>query len=332
MVKTEELNQNNVTRTKAYLDFYLRHPEIHWAFLAHMVSRNGGWSMTDLKGELLSRLLSRKEKQSYFSFLERGNWLIFQDAFPQLLLYEESIKRKEPLFSLLRYFNVSFFMETIWDYCWRTPDSAILTTALIINEQNYIEKRVIQNQTFIKEVFKTLEFELQELLSLNHILFPYIDYGILKLAGQAVNQFESLPERIRLGKRLYTILFEKDLLIKAVEWAKEHTHTGSRMDYWPHIFSHVNEGIPSLQYKKKLKTCKLRAGARRIYSPSLKNAWKNVEHEDAGHNEWFSDFRILDYLKDKEEPLIGNIEYDYCQALEKLEMAAFTKKVLSILD
>src|SRR3954466_2277733 len=51
--QTRLLNQNNVTRTKAYLDFYKLHPEIHWAFLGHMVSRNGGWNMTDLKGEFL---------------------------------------------------------------------------------------------------------------------------------------------------------------------------------------------------------------------------------------------------------------------------------------
>lgn len=48
---THSLNKNNVTRTKAYIDFYKRHPEIHWAFLGHMVSRNGGWNMTDLKGD-----------------------------------------------------------------------------------------------------------------------------------------------------------------------------------------------------------------------------------------------------------------------------------------
>ena len=54
-LKTEQLNVNNVTRTKAYLDFYIAHPEIHWAFLGHMVSRNGGWNMTDLKGEFLTR-------------------------------------------------------------------------------------------------------------------------------------------------------------------------------------------------------------------------------------------------------------------------------------
>ncbi|WCK52537.1 DUF2515 family protein [Aneurinibacillus sp. Ricciae_BoGa-3] len=86
-------NVNNITRTISYYDFYCRHPEIHWAFLGHMVSRNGGWNMTDLKGELLSRLLTEQEQKHFFHFLERGNWLIFQDVFPQFLLYEESLKR-----------------------------------------------------------------------------------------------------------------------------------------------------------------------------------------------------------------------------------------------
>jgi len=57
-LKTKQLNVNNVTRTKACLDFYIFRPEINWAFLGHMVSRNGGWNMTDLKGELLSRLMN----------------------------------------------------------------------------------------------------------------------------------------------------------------------------------------------------------------------------------------------------------------------------------
>lgn len=98
LIQTEIKNQNNITRTKSYLDVYLRHPEIHWAFLGHMVSRNGGWNMTDLKGDLLSHLLTEQEQQFFFSFLERGNWLIFQDIYPQFLLYEESIKRNKPLF------------------------------------------------------------------------------------------------------------------------------------------------------------------------------------------------------------------------------------------
>ena len=76
--KTIQLNVNNITRTKAYLDFYLRCPEIEWAFLGHMVSRNGGWNMTDLKGEILSRLMSEKSVQAFFAFLERETGSFFK--------------------------------------------------------------------------------------------------------------------------------------------------------------------------------------------------------------------------------------------------------------
>jgi hypothetical protein len=331
-LKTEELNKNNITRTKAYLDFYKKHPEIHWAFMAHMVSRNGGWSMTDLKAELLTRLLSKKEKSSFFAFLERGNWLIFQDAFPQLLLYEESLKRKESLFRLLPQFNVSIFIETIWDYYWESSNSSLLTIGLIINEQNYIENRVIQNQNYIKDVFSTLEFEIQDFLSFNQILFPYNVYGVTTLAGQTVNQFQSLHERIQLGKRLYAILFDKEVLEKVEEWAMAHPHTASRKDYWPHIFNDVHEGIPGLKYQIKLSSCKLKSGARRIYSPKLQNAWENVIHPEAEPGEWFTDFKVLDYFIEIDESSLGNIEYDYCQTLEKLELAAFAKKIISILE
>lgn len=124
----------------AYFDFYQKHPEIHWAFLGHMVSRNGGWNMTDLKGDLLTRLLTNKERDAYFTFLERGNWLIFQDAYPQFLLYGESLKRNKPLFYLLPALDISSFMESVWNYFWKRRDSYILTIALVINEQNYLEK------------------------------------------------------------------------------------------------------------------------------------------------------------------------------------------------
>lgn len=65
--------------------------------------------MTDLKGEFLTKLLAKKERESFFHFLERGNWLIFQDVYPQFLLYEESLRQKRPMFYLLPHLNVSIF-------------------------------------------------------------------------------------------------------------------------------------------------------------------------------------------------------------------------------
>ncbi|MGR5964286.1 DUF2515 family protein [Bacillus cereus] len=67
-IQTEQLNKNNVTRTRAYYQFYIQYPEIHWALLGHMVSRNGGWNMTDLKGDLYTRILSEKDQFIFFLF------------------------------------------------------------------------------------------------------------------------------------------------------------------------------------------------------------------------------------------------------------------------
>jgi hypothetical protein len=327
---THFLNKNNVTRTKAYIDFYKRHPEIHWAFLAHMVSRNGGWNMTDLKGGFLSRLLSKKESNAFFNFLERSNWLIFQDAYPQFLVYEESKRSGKNLFYYLPHLHVSTFMETMWNHFWNEADSYLLTISLIINEQNYLESRVLKNQTFQKNIFNTVEFKLQDFLALSHILFPYTKNGKMKLIGQTLHQFESLHERILLGKRLYNILFYDAERLHSIEkWAKEHPHSGSRMDYWPHLFHYVNEEVPGKGFMPRIKSCSIIKGMPRIYSPRLEFAWKNQKHDPADVGDWYEDWRIIYYLTVLEDYMDGEIENEYCKTLEKLELAAITKKIIA---
>lgn len=324
--ETEEHNLNNITRTKAYLDFYLRFPEIEWAFLGHMVSRNGGYNMTDLQGELLTRLLSKQERASFFSFLERGNWLIFQDVYPQFLLYQESLRRGKRLFYLLPHLHVSTFMETIWNHFWENGDQYIHCIALVINEQSYLEKRVVQHPVYQKEVLRKFEFFLQDVLSFNHILFPYENRG---LKGQTLHQFESLHERILLGKRLYGVLFKnKDFHRQALDWARSHPHTGSRKDYWPQLFHHVKEGVPGIKYPLRLKGCKLRKGASRFYSPMLENAWKNVSQHEAEPGDWFQDVGVAAYLEEDIDMIDGEIKDEYCKTLERLEIAALAKKTI----
>lgn len=330
---TRQKNRNNVMRTMAYYDFYCRYPEIHWAFLGHMVSRNGGWNMTDLKGELLSRLLSEKEQQDYFRFLERGNWLIFQDVYPQFLLYEESLKRQTKLFYLLPYFYVSVFMQTLWNHFWDYRDCYLLAIGLVINEQSYLEKRVIQNSFYQKTVLKTIEFKLQDILSLNQILFPCYQEdkrGFEKppeLIGQTLYHFVSLHERILLGKRLYTLLFShSDVLKRISQWAAKHVHTGSRKDYWPHLFNDVKESVPGISYKQQIKNCQLKPGAKRLYSPSLLHSWSNVQHEEAEAGDWFEDWKIMYYLINLKEEVDGEILHDYCKTLEKIEFAIMAQE------
>ena len=101
-------------------------------------------------------------------FLERGNWLIFHDAYPQLLIYEESIKQGRNLSYLLPHLFVSSFMEIVWTYFWGHKDSSLLTIALIINEQNHLEQTLIKEPAIQNEVLDKLEFALQD-LSLIHI-------------------------------------------------------------------------------------------------------------------------------------------------------------------
>ncbi|NEU31176.1 DUF2515 domain-containing protein [bacterium LRH843] len=329
--KTKQMNVNNVTRTMAYLDFYRFYPEIHWAFLGHMVSRNGGWNMTDLRGDLHSRLMNEKTKKIFFAFLERGNWLIFQDAYPQFLLYAKSMKQGRSFFHLLPYLNVSAFMEVMWNQFWKKRDSYTLAMAHIINEQNYVESRIVQHPAYKNKVFHTLEFVLQDLFSFNHILFPFHEGDKTLLTGLTLHHFGSLHERIMLGKRLYSLLFRNQKQWENIfHWAITHPHTGSRKDYWPFIFNDINEGMPGGIFQRRLKNCQLKKGASKIYSPRLEHAWKNIDHLPAEHGDWFTHLSVIDYLKKETNMINGEIVSEYCETLENLELVALAKKTLFI--
>ncbi|MGG4439452.1 DUF2515 domain-containing protein [Brevibacillus fortis] len=317
-------NRDNIDRTRAYLSFYQKHPRIHWALLAHLVSRNAGWNMTDLQGELLPRLLRTKEQHDYFSFLERGNWLIFHDAYPQLLLYEESVRRQTNLFYLLPHLGVSTFMQAIWNHFWKTDDKQLLAIGLIINEQNYLEDQIMKDSAYQNSVVRTIPFALQELLKLNLILFPHKGADSLQLAGERVFHFASLPERISLGKRLYSLLFGGTNRQEAsYAWALQQPHTGSRKDYWPHLFHDVNDTAPGKSYQVKLMNCQLRSGANRLFSPTLRQVWKPIHHEPPKELDWYKNksdvWRVLNQAE--EAANAAEMSEAYCQALSKIEWA-----------
>ncbi|MFG6149179.1 DUF2515 family protein [Halobacillus sp. B23F22_1] len=321
-------NQNNITRTQAYFNFYQNHPEVHWALLAHLVSRNAGWNMTDLKGEYLPKLLTDQEQVDFFAFLERGNWLIFQDAYPQLLLYEESKKQKRPLFHLLDPLNISKFMKPFWENMWSNERKEELTIALIINEQQYIEKRVIHNTHYKNKVLDTIMFKLQDVLDFNHILIPYTTplQQKTKLVGGTVHHFSSVEDRITLGKGLYDLLFSvQSRLTQTVKWAETNPHTGSRKDYWPDLFNDVKESTPGQVHELKSSPCSLQVKASRIYSPSLPSVWKDWEHNKAEPGDWYPNKKMFHFVKQPIKQLSGDIEKTYCETIEELEMAAFTK-------
>ncbi len=76
-MQTEQLNKNNVTRTRAYYQFYVQYPEIHWALLGHMVSRNGGGEKIDFRGGFYKKNLFEKKEKKFFFFFLKGKWRFF---------------------------------------------------------------------------------------------------------------------------------------------------------------------------------------------------------------------------------------------------------------
>lgn len=227
-LKTFSCNKDNISRTNAYYRFYSLHPDVRWSLLAHMVSRNAGWNMCDLEGQWVPRILGQEKRQQLFLTYERANWLIFQDAYPQLLLYHYSTKFGKPMFHLLKYFHVSLFMECEWNYYWKVRDCDRLTTSLIINEQNVIQLPVMEHPFYARKVFKTALFFLQDLLHFSYVLFPTVGGD---LYGASVNGFWSVTKRIDLGKRLANILFHNELHPGFILFVKNTPHTGSRYDY-----------------------------------------------------------------------------------------------------
>lgn len=345
--QTCEANRNNITRTAAYLAFYNLHPDIHWAFLAHMVSRNGGWSMTDLSGDIMPRLLSLDERRHIFEFLERSNALIFHDAYPQLLLYRESRLAGKPLFHLLPLLGVSRFMLPVWERFWRKPEPAPLTICLIMNEQHYIEGRVVQNAFFRRQVLSKPAFRLQPALQETQVVFPYrrikqdepSGRQLWRLTGVILESFSDLQERIEVGKTLYAMLFGNPIINNGVHaFAAAHSHTGSRADYHPALFAAHQKASPQqVGAAERLDGDGIRPGAERLdgyairsgvppfYSPQLEEAWADQPFEAPGGSDWFADMKQLRPFGSAKAPRALDITGEACLGLYKLELAVFLK-------
>ncbi|WP_404409463.1 DUF2515 family protein [Jeotgalibacillus malaysiensis] len=284
-----------MTRTDAYFQFYCKHPEVHWALLAHLVSRNGGWNMTDLKGSLLEHIFSERSRRDFFIFLEKANAFIFHDAYPQLLLYEKSKETKKDYMHLLPQFSVSAFMEPVWQSFLKQQNSKFLTIALIINEQHYIELRLIANAYYRTSVYESFTFKYQEFFHLNHVIFPYAMEKHVKVIGLNVSHFAPLEQRIELGKKLYGMLYHSSYQLKTIlKFASNNPHTGSRSDYWPQVFSS-------------------RRG-KGIFSPTLNIAWENREHTFT-NGDWYQSGDPLPYFKEVTLPEKLDITRQYAITL-----------------
>lgn len=242
--ETGRKNLDNISRTNAYQDFYMETPEMIWAFLASMVSRNGGYNMCDLQGEWFPKMIDPAMRQRLFLTYERANWLIFRDAYSQLLLYSYSTKMNRPMFHLLKYLDVSEFMEKEWNVFWKTRDKKRLMISLIVNEQNVIHRPVIKHHVFKKRVFNSYMFAFEDWFHFSTVLFPTCEG---ELYGASVNGFKSVSKRINLGKRLADILFDRRYYPLFLEFALKTEHTASRNDYEKYFPFHKKRDTPFLR-------------------------------------------------------------------------------------
>jgi hypothetical protein len=331
-IETERLNRNNITRTMAYWTIYKSYPELHWALLAHLVSRNGGWSMTDLQGQWLPHLLSKQRFDAIFDLLESCNSLIFGDAYPQLRLYAESKRTGRNLFNLLPRFGVSAFMSLFWEEFWSDGNPIPLTVALIINEQHFIHSRVVEDDRYRREVFTSFSFRSQPLLQLNQILFPLKranragSTSPIRLAGRVLENFENLRERIEFGKSLYGMLFGyPDVLQGATLFAEQTVHTGSRADYWPHRFT--PHSMTKAGGKSELSDM---ATGPSIFSswlsPSLPDAWPNRPIIKPKKEDWFHERDALTYLEQIKLPRVIDMTHEHLLGQNKLQTAVLLER------
>ncbi|MFA1820745.1 DUF2515 family protein [Virgibacillus oceani] len=257
-------NVDNISRTNAYLQFYLQHPEIGWALAASLVSRNAGWNMTDLYLSPFQRMFSKKELLHLFMTYERANWLIFSDAYPQLLIYKQAKSANKPLFHLLKYFYVSEFMINEWFHFWNFHDYDRLIRSLIINEQNVIHSPVINHSYFQYHVFHKLPYLLQNIFWMNAVLLPTKN----GLYGAYVHGFTSLTNRITLGKRIATTIFHPHIHEQVLDFMLTHEHTGSRKDYERFL----NFSFPE--------------------APMLRLIYPVITHEDHIRNDWMKQRKV----------------------------------------
>ncbi|MBM7703318.1 DUF2515 family protein [Metabacillus iocasae] len=280
--KRQKMNIDNLSRTNAYADYYEVYPEIQWSFLASMVSRNAGWNMCDLEGKWLPCFLNKQTRDLLFLTYERANWLIFHDVYPQLLIYAISKAKGKPYFYLLPHFGVSSFIIKEWQLFWIKGDQKRLRTSLIINEQNIIQRPVIEHPFYKKKVFRSFVFTFQDFLHFSCVLFPTIDGEIF---GCSVHDFWKLTKRIELGKKLAQILFNPTHFESFLCFSRQTPHTGSRHDYEQY-----------LNPKKEKDT------------PILRTTFPIVSHHQSKNNDWMEDQRrILKWQKDIPYPPKTNV-------------------------
>lgn len=214
----EARNCDNIARTASYLELYRytveNPPELPWLLMAHLVSRNAGWLMSDL-----ARSQTRGQAgippevfAEIFLFLERANYLIFYDAWAHTLAQLRGVAF-DP--------QTPRFMRAAWAKYGAQPDERQLVLDLVHNEQHYIEHRVVHNPRFARPVqmIGFIEAAGRE----KPITLPLSPVEI------RVGGFADITRRIATGRRIYDeVLADRKQRHAIYEWALANPHTGDR--------------------------------------------------------------------------------------------------------
>jgi hypothetical protein len=279
-------NLTNPTRTDYYLEFWRLHPEVPWALLAHFVSRNAGYQMSDLIRLRMQGFVELMTSIGVFMMLEAANIIIFYDVCPALEAYraakrlwefhEEDRSRelfemlKEPEFDVdpfivdqwIEFFAVAKaenFAVPGWSFDWSagTPIQK-LSFALIINEQNQIEDRLVNDpkHRYLEDmaIDAASQTWIADAFGATRLSFPLATSDFNGVASELliyrVSEFFTLTNRIETGRNLYVHLFlNESICRRLILWLSGlpslSAHRGTRVDYNPKDYSiHVSSVIP----------------------------------------------------------------------------------------
>jgi hypothetical protein len=217
LAEKDERNADNVARTESYLELYALTVEngadLPWLLMAHVVSRNAGYLMTDV-----ARAKGRSPELPWnelFLFLERANFLIFHDAWDHVLSTLAG-ERELP--------RAPAFMRDAWARHRARPSGEgerDLVLDLVHNEQHYIERRVVHNPRFAAALRMVGMAELSG--RDKPIVLPMTDAEI------KVGAFAEIARRIETGRRIFDeVLADRGRRRGIFEWALARPHTGDR--------------------------------------------------------------------------------------------------------
>jgi hypothetical protein len=216
-------NADNVSRTESYLELYeaLRADgvELPWILMAHLVSRNAGYLMSDLARQLDGSAgkdaALADAMTNLFLLLERANWLIFQDAWHHTIAHFVRGALTSP--------RTPRFMIDAWARHAAHDDERGLVLDLVHNEQHLIEHRAVHHPHLQAgaRLLSAIEISGRE----KPLHFPIADAPEIRVGG-----FASVARRIDAGRRIYdeVVAARRDALCA---WARAHPHTGSREAY-----------------------------------------------------------------------------------------------------